>query len=225
MLIHEILEENRGFDYEVALYNKLNKQGLVPSGFKPAGGGHSADGMFLYKQKPYNFEIKLDQAADYGQVELRNRDGNWVFGGTNEEAKELYTELGILDFVKSKWGKGGQPRKETVPTAEFTEDDMAYDYENFKDAYTSVPISALFDHYAKKNTYYIQVGKAGLYHMKKDIAGLGTPAFDAVLKLRIRIKRRTSKRLNGYGFLTALKIEKRATPSPLNLDGDISFLK
>lgn len=218
-------ESNRGFDYELEIYKKLKGQNLTPPNFSPAGGGHGPDGMFMFHGRPYNFEIKLDQAADYGQVELRYKNGSWDFGGKNEEAKKLYTSIGVLDFVQNKWGKSGAPRKETISTKDFTEDDMKYDYANFKDAFMTVPISALFDHYAKKGTYYIQVGKAGFYHMKKDVAGLGTQQFNATLKLRIRIKRRTSKKLNGYGFLTALKIDKRATKSKFDLDNDLDFLK
>ena len=102
---------------------------------------------------------------------------------------------------------------------------MSYDYANFKDAFMSIPSNALSDHYAKKGTYYIQVGKSGFYHLKKDVAKLGTPKFDATLKLRIRIKRRTSRELNGYGFLTALKIDKKSSKSKFDLDTDLEFLR
>lgn len=220
-----ITESNKGFQYELDLYEILKSQNLTPPNFSPAGGGHGPDGMFMFRGRPYNFEIKLDQAADYGQVELRYKNGSWDFGGKNEEAKELYRSLGVLDFVQKNWSDGGAPRKETVPTKDFTEEDMKYDYKHFKDAFMTIPISAMFDHYAKKGTYYIQVGKSGFYHMKKDIAKLGTSQFNATLKLRIRIKRRTSRKLNGYGFLTALKIDKRAKPSKFDLDKNLEFLK
>ena len=218
-------EANKGFQYELDLHKILKGQNISPPNFSPAGGGHGPDGMFMYRGKPYNYEIKLDQAADYGQVELRYKNGSWDFGGKNEEAKELYRTLGVLDFVNKNWGSSGAPRKETISTKEFSQDDVDYDYSNFKDAFMSIPASALASHYAKKGTYYIQVGKAGFYHLEKDIAGIGTQKFDATLKLRIRIKRRTSKKLNGYGFLTALKIDKKAKKSKHDLDKDLEFLK
>ena len=220
-----LVESNKGFQYELDLYDILKSENLTPPNFSPAGGGHGPDGMFMFRGKPYNFEIKLDQAADYGQVELRYKNGSWDFGGKNEEAKQLYRSLGVLDFVNEKWGSHGAPKKETVSSKDFTQDDVKNDYEKFKDAFMSIPASALASHYAKKGTYYIQVGKAGFYHLEKDIAGLGTPKFDATLKLRIRIKRRTSKKLNGYGFLTALKIDKRAKKSKFDLEKNLEFLK
>jgi hypothetical protein len=224
--IQDLLSEaNRGFQYELDIYEILKGQNLTPPNFKPAGGGHGPDGMFMYHGTPYNFEIKLDQAADYGQVELRYKNGSWDFGGKNEEAKALYNSVGVLDFVRKNWDKSGAPRRETISTKDFTEDDMRYDYANFKDAFMFIPSNALSDHYAKKGTYYIQVGKAGFYHLKKDVAKLGTPKFDATLKLRIRIKRRTSRKLNGYGFLTALKIDKKASKSKFDLDTDLEFLR
>jgi len=216
---------NKGFKYEWELYDKLVAADLSPAGFSPAGGGHGPDGMFLYKGKKYNYEIKLDQAADYGQVELRYKNGSWDFGGKNQEAKDLYNTLGVLDFVRKSWGNQGAPRKETIATKLFTRDDVSHDYANFKDAFMAIPASVLAAHYAKKGTYYIQVGKSGFYHMDKDIAGIGTKKFDATLKLRLRIKRRSSKKLNMYGFLTALKIDKKAAKSDMDLDKNLSFLR
>jgi len=220
-----LFEANKGFQYELDIYEILKGQNLTPPNFIPAGGGHGPDGMFMYHGTANNFEIKLDQAADYGQVELRYKNGSWDFGGKNEEAKELYNSVGVLDFVRKNWGKSGAPRKETISTKDFTEDDMKYDYANFKDAFMTIPSNALSDHYAKKGTYYIQVGKVGFYHLKQDVAKLGTPKFDATLKLRIRIKRRTSRKLNGYGFLTALKIDKKASKSKFDLEKDLDFLR
>jgi hypothetical protein len=220
-----INEANKGFQYELDLHKILKGANLSPSNFRPAGGGHGPDGMFMFRGKPYNYEIKLDQAADYGQVELRYKNGSWDFGGKNEEAKELYKSVGVLDFVQKTWAKGGAPRKETIPTKEFTDDDMKYDYENFKSAFMSIPSNVLSAHYAKKGTYYIQVGKTGFYHLGKDVAKIGTPKFNATLKLRIRIKRRTSRKLNGYGFLTALKIDTKASKSKFDLDKDLEFLR
>ena len=220
-----IIESNKGFQYEIDIYNDMKSQNLTPPTFSPAGGGHGPDGMFMFRGIPYNFEIKLDQAADYGQIELRHKNGYWDFGGRNEEGKELLRGLGVLEFVEKTWGKAGVPRKESVPSKEFDQEDMKYDYKNFKDGFMEVPLSIFFDHYARKNTYYIQVGKYGFYHMKEDIAKLGTPQFRPKLKLRIRIKRRSSKKLNMYGFLTALKIDKKSPKSKFDLDKDMEFLK
>jgi len=218
-------EANRGFQYELDLYEILKGQNLTPPNFYPAGGGHGPDGMFMFHGMPYNFEIKLDQLADYGQVELRYKNGSWIFGGKNEEAKELYTGLGVLNFVVENWGSLGAPRKETVSTKDFTQEDVDYDYKNFVNYFMPIPTKSLYSHYAKKGTHYIQVGKAGFYHLDKDVAKIGTSQFSASLKLRIRIKRRTSSKLNGYGFLTALKIDKRATKSKFDMDKNLDFLR
>jgi len=221
----EAAKINKGFKYEWDLYDVLVAADLSPAGFSPAGGGHGPDGMFLYKGKKFNYEIKLDQAADYGQVELRYKNGSWDFGGKNQEAKDLYNNLGVMDFVRKSWGAHGAPRKETVGTKDFSPDDVKHDYKHFTDAYMKIPSSVLAAHYAKKGTYYIQVGKSGFYHMDKDIANIGTQKFDATLKLRIRIKRRGSQPINKYGFLTALKIDKKAGKSKFDMDKNLDFLR
>jgi hypothetical protein len=214
-----------GFAYERRIYSELSIDDLIPDGFSPAGSGHGPDGMFLFKDAAFNLEIKLDLKADYGQVELRNKHGKWEFGGRNEEAKELYNGLGILDFVEKEWGKHGQPRKETVSTKNFTREDEQWDRAHFKDAFITVPLSAFEKHYLTKNVNYIQIGGYGFYYIGKDVAGIGCPRFAPQLRLRIRRKMRSSKKLNGYGFLTALQIAKKPKKSKFDIDKDTSFLK
>ncbi len=214
-----------GFAYEKTIYDILAKEDLVPPHFKPAGSGHGLDGMFIYRNGEWNLEIKLDLKADYGQVELRNIHGKWEFGGHNEEAKELYSGLKILDFVEKSWGKHGQPRRETIPTKNFTEEDRAYDREHFKDAFVPVPLSFFEKHYLSKGVNYIQIGGYGFYYIGKDIANVGCPRFDPELRLRIRRKQRDSSKLNGYGFLTALQITRKPKKSPFDIDKNVEFLK
>ena len=213
----------QGFAYEKTIYQELSSKELAPAHFRPAGSGHGADGMFIFRGGEWNLEIKLDMKADYGQVELRNKHGKWEFGGRNEEAKELYLGLKILDFVDKKWGKHGQPRKETIPLRNFAPEDAQWDREHFTDAYIPVPLSLFEQHYLSKGVNYIQVGGYGFYYIGKDIANIGCPKFDPVLRLRIRRKQR-SKKLNGYGFLTALQIKKKPSKSPFNIDKSVDFL-
>ena len=214
-----------GFAYERRIYKTLADAGLAPNHFKPAGSGHGPDGMFVFRGGEWNLEIKLDLKADYGQVEIRNKHGKWEFGGKNEEAKEIYTGLNILDFVEKSWGKHGQPKKETVPTRLFTAEDALWDRQHFTDAFIPIPLRAFEQHYISKGVNYIQIGGYGMYYIKDDIAQIGCPKFDPVLRLRIRRKARTSKKLNGYGFVTALQIKSKPKKSKYDIDKDVTFLQ
>ena len=221
-----LISENKGFAYEKELHKRLDSFTLAPHHFNPAGAGHGPDGMFMFRGREYGYEIKLsERSVDYGQVELRYRNGAWMFGGKNEEAKELYTGLGVLDFVYKHWGDKGAPRRETVSSKDMTFDDRKYDYAQYKDGFMKVPTSFLHDHYARKGVFYIQIGKKGFYHLKNDIANIGTPQYNPSLKLRLRIKGRASKRTKGYGFLTALILDKGAVKSKYDMDGNLDFLR
>ena len=53
---------NKGFLYEDYIFSLLKNQGLIPSGFTPAGADNSApDCKFLWQGQPQNLEIKLDE--------------------------------------------------------------------------------------------------------------------------------------------------------------------
>ena len=219
----------QGFLYEGRVHNKLKAKNLVPKGFKPAGSDPNApDAMFVRNGVNHKLEVKLDLKADYGQGTLEYANGIWRLGGAAtpaaEELRGLMRAVGIESFANSQWGPKGQPFKGRVDTAEFTQEMVTSDYQNFKDGFLSIPSSALHSYYAAKGTYYIQIGDYGLYYMGGNPAGLPVPQFNPGLRIRIRIKRGGSVPINNYRFTTALQITTRPGRSPYNIDKDVDFL-
>ena len=221
-----------GFLYETKIHKALKAQNLVPPGFTPAGSDANApDAMFMYGGKDNKLEIKLDLKADYGQGTLSYdpKTKKWGLGGAKtaaaQEMRELLNAVGILRFVNSKWGSKGAPNKGTIPSKSFTEDMVKSDYARFKDAFLPIDSSALWNYYATKQTYYIQVGGYGLYYMKSNPANLPIPQFNPKLRIRIRVKRGGSRPIDNYRFTTALQVTTKPPKSPYDLDRDVLFLK
>jgi hypothetical protein len=221
-----------GFIYETKIHKALKAEDLVPAGFTPAGSDANApDAMFLYGGKDNKLEIKLDLKADYGQGSLSYdfKKKKWGLGGAKtaaaQEMRDLLNAVGILKFVNNKWGSKGDQNKGLIPSKSFTDDMVKSDYARFKDAFLPISTKALWDYYATKKTYYIQVGGYGLYYMQQNPAKLPIPQFDPKLRIRIRVKRGGSRPIDNYRFTTALQVVTKPKKSPYDLDNDVNFLK
>jgi len=205
-----------GFLYESKIQDIFKKNKIAPPGFKPAASDPNApDAAFIYGGITYKMEVKLDLKVDFGQgtLDYDLKKDKWVLGGSNtpaaEHMREFLTGLGVLRIINSNkgWGDKGPPRKFTVPLKQFKKQDVDYDYKHFTDKFIVIPNSnAVAEYYAKKKTYYIQIGAGyGLYHMMKDPARLGTTPFKPQLRLRIRLKRGGSNPMYNYRFTTAIQ--------------------
>ena len=218
----------QGFLYEGRVFNKLKSKNLVPRGSKPAGADPSRpDAVFLYNNQSHNLEVKLDLATDYGQGTLEYKNG-WVLGGAQtpagEEMRKILTTVGAVQFANTSWGMQGAPNKGTVENKDITEEMVREDYRRFKDKFLSVPLSSLFNYYAAKNTYYIQIGGYGLYYMSANPANLPIKQLDVSTRLRIRLKRGGSYPINNYRFTTALQVTQKPSSSPIDIDRNIDQL-
>ena len=219
----------RGFLYEGRVFNKLKSKNLIPVGITPAGADASRpDAVFLYKNVPHNLEVKLDLATDYGQGTLEYKDGSWNLGGAQtpaaEEMRNILNAVGTVQFTNTSWGYQGAPNKGTVDNNDITEEMVREDYRRFKDKFLSVPLSSLFNYYAAKNTYYIQIGGYGMYYMAGNPANLPVPRFNGAMKLRIRLKRGGSTPIYNYRFTTALQVIQKPSKSKFNIDESMNFL-
>ena len=219
----------RGFLYEGRVFNKLKSKNLVPSGVKPAGPDPSKpDAVFLYDKVAHNLEVKLDLATDFGQGTLEYKDSAWNLGGANtpaaEEMRNILNAVGTVQFTNTSWGYHGAPNKGTVENKDITEEMVREDYRRFKDKFLSVPLSSLFNYYAAKNTYYIQIGGYGMYYMAGNPANLPVPRFNGAMKLRIRLKRGGSTPIYNYRFTTALQVIQKPSKSKFNIDESMNFL-
>ena len=230
----------QGFLYEGRVFNKLKSKNLVPPGVTPAGANpNKADAVFLYKKVPHNLEIKLDLATDFGQGTLNYKNGAWELGGVQEftkagkpiagfeaaeEMRNILNAVGAVQFTNTSWGYQGAPNKGTVENKDLTVAMERDDYRRFKDKFLSVPLSSLFNYYAAKNTYYIQIGGYGMYYMSSNPANLPVPQFNGSMKLRIRLKRGSSTPIYNYRFTTALQVIQKPTKSKFDIDSSMDFL-
>ena len=219
----------RGFLYEKSIFNKLKGKGITPRGSKPAGANPNLpDAVFIYQGQPYNLEVKLDLRTDFGQGTLNYTDGIWTLGGAStseaEEMRRLLSSVGAAQFANSEWGKKGAPNKGTVKTSDFTQEMVREDYYRFKDGYKIVDKRNVWDYYAAKNTYYIQIGGYGLYYMSANPANLPIKQLDVSTRLRIRLKRGGSYPINNYRFTTALQVTQKPSSSPIDIDRNIDQL-
>ena len=219
----------RGFLYEGRVFNKLKSRNLVPLGVKPAGSDPSKpDAVFLYDKVAHNLEVKLDLATDFGQGTLEYKDGAWSLGGADtpaaKEMRNILNAVGTVQFTNRSWGYQGAPNKGTVENKDITEEMVREDYRRFKDKFLSVPLSSLFNYYAAKNTYYIQIGGYGTYYMAANPANLPVPRFNGAMKLRIRLKRGGSTPIYNYRFTTALQVIQKPSKSKFDIDTSMDFL-
>ena len=218
----------QGFLYEGRVFNKLKSKNLVPRGITPAGPDPSRpDAVFLFNNVPHNLEVKLDLATDYGQGTLDYNNG-WVLGGAQtpaaEEMRSILNAVGTVQFANTSWGYQGAPNKGTVENKDITEEMVREDYRRFKDKFLSVPLSSLFNYYAAKNTYYIQIGGYGMYYMAGNPGNLPVPRFNGAMKLRIRLKRGGSTPIYNYRFTTALQVVQKPSKSKFDIDSSMDFL-
>tara|TARA_B100001093_G_C26496803_1_gene871466 strand:- start:35 stop:757 length:723 start_codon:yes stop_codon:yes gene_type:complete len=226
----------KGFIYEAAIHNKLKNKGLVPLGFKPAKSDpNKPDGKFIYNGEIYNLEVKLDMQTDFGQGTLDYTPDGWVLGGVQEfkadgvtprdgyaaaeKMRELLRSIGTEEFANQKWGFKKAPNKVNVPNdSNFTQAMKDEDYKNFPSRFKPIDKKSIWDYYAVKSTYYIQIGGYGLYYMSANPANLPIPQFNVSARLRIRMKPSQSYPVYSYGFKTAILVQGKPMRSTMDLD-------
>ena len=225
-----IESKNKGFAYELEIYQTLKSANLTSPNFSPPRpGGHGPDGMFMFHGIPYSLEIKLNLKADLPQGALKYSNGYWSLSSTNTDAalemKETLIGIGAEQFVNDKWSKHGAPNKGTVPLKDFTPQHVSDDYKRFKDEFLPVPAKIFHDYYGRKGVYYMQIGGYGLYYMQSNPAKLPIPQFNPKMRLRIRVKRSGSSPIYNYRFSTALQITDKPKKSKHDLTKDLDFLR
>ena len=92
------------------------------------------------------------------------------------------------------------------------------DQARFKDAYKPIDKTSIWEYYATKGVYYIQIGGYGLYHMSANPANLPIPPLDVTARVRIRTKTTSSIPVYNYRFTTALLVQSKPQRSTLDLD-------
>lgn len=224
--------------YEIKCNKKLLKEGLLPKSLSYYGGSDNTapDGEFTYKGKNYKVEYKLDMKADFGQATLdydKKKKSWYVTGKQTKEGlqiQELMKGAGVEALINSRagWKNAGIPNKFAVD-GRVTKAQAKEDYEAFSNKYVDISKNAVNKYYAKKDTFYIQIGKYGLYYMDDNPAGLDIPQFLPDLRVRMRLKAGGSGLAGvdyyNYRFVCALQIVGTGIiKSKYDIEDDVSFL-
>ncbi len=229
------MAENKGTIYEARLCDKMKAALVVQPTFNPAGSDQTATDIVFQTSTNANekLEVKLNMKTDFGQGPLIFKDGAWQLGNVqSEEMRRILTMADAVGIATREWGTTtpwrdtpGVGGKNGTLTAAQARDD----YDKHPDRYVDVPTSTVFNYYADKDTYYLQIGGKGLYYMKENPSQMNVPQFDGTFKLRIRTKKTDrEKNSNGieynYRFSTALIKKTDPTPSRINLDNILNWL-
>ena len=224
--------------YEVKCNKKLLREGLLPKSLSYYGGSDNTapDGEFTYKGKNYKVEYKLDMKADFGQATLdydKKKKSWYVTGKQTKEGlqiQELMRGAGVESLINSRegWKLAGIPNKFRVD-GRVTKAQAKEDYAAFSNKYVDINKNAVNKYYAKKDTYYIQIGKYGLYYMDDNPAELDIPQFLPQLRVRMRLKAGGSGLAGAdyynYRFVCALQIVSTGIiKSQYDIENDVSFL-
>ncbi len=220
---------NKGDEYEDKITKILKYKKILPKDYKRAGASDKTDINFEYDDKKYNIEIKADKNADYGQKFLNWEKNCWTWV-KDDNVTKMYKSMNIIENYIDKNFK---PIRYSKDKLLITEKDKKYDQDHFEKPDIELPLNTLFEYYAEKNCYYMQLENYGLYHLKNDINNLGVPKFDGRISLRLRAKtiystgRKQKKNSKGktvlintgkptpwnYRFLGVIKLSNKPTPS------------
>jgi hypothetical protein len=201
--------ENKGLQYENDVRQILIAKGLLPDFMIDKPSSHDAG--FIHNKKVYFLEIKNKTAPDYGAKKI-------IYNPTTKAWE--WNEIDLMSVVFDKIGvlnkiKQFEPRKHVKPDSLITKPDKEYDQTQFEG---TIPLNeatcanCLYEYYAQKNCFYIQIENKGFYHLLDDPAGLNVPKFTPVVSLRLRAKTHTSAPDYNYSFRVVIQASRRTIP-------------
>lgn len=238
-----------GRQYERDVYNRMNRAGVVPEGFSVAGTNpHAPDMQFLSNGGlTYNLELKNDTPGllDFGQGTLQYTGSSWELSGDKtaaaEKMRDLLRGLGVLNVVTTRWT--AVPHKRTRQSV--TKAEAIQDIINFPDINAPANVSDVISYYNRKDTFYIQIEKLGLYYMGSNPANIPEiPQLSGSFEVRVRRKPTGSTREDpaltavlpagrraklpnppgSYRFTTAFICTSPPGASPIDLDNILDWL-
>ncbi len=191
---------NLGQKYEIKIREILKQQRILPNNLS------GNDAGFIHKGKDYFIEVKNKRAPDFGQRGLKwNQENGWEWR-IKDEISDLFDEFG----AREKINKDFIPRRHTIPQEELTIRDKQYDQEKIKKSGITIDdINPLYEYYAEKDCYYLQIERKGFYYLKKDVANLKVPQFKADLTFRLRAKTHHRSPIYAYSFFAVLNVYTR----------------
>jgi len=187
--------DNKGDAYEEKIFNICKQKKIIKPGSSRAGAGSGADLVIFRKGNEINIEVKFIKSslkdADWGQkyLDYRERDG-W-FWSNPDKVTNLYDAINLISFIPIFRPKNInhnddenwiEARKQII-----SQEDKNFDLNSFKG---NIPCEndILFQYYAQKNCFYLQLKNYGLFHLLEDKFDIGTPQFDGEMNIRFRAK-------------------------------------
>jgi hypothetical protein len=189
---------NLGQVYEKTIQDILESRGLLPDNLCGNDAGFKHNGMIFF------VEVKNKTAPDFGQKKLTwTKQKGWEWS-EKDIITDLYDKLGVMKYID----KNFVPRRYTVSANSISMLDKKHDQQQFEKRGISLSNPRyLYEFYARKNCYYIQIENKGLYHLKNDIANLVVPRFMPELTLRLRAKTHQSIPIYSYSFFAVIQAQ------------------
>lgn len=203
---------NQGQLYEEKIRHILRARNLLPNFLK------GNDAGFTHSSIDYFVEVKNRNAPDFGQKGLvwgkSLKMWNWR---ETDIVSQLYDSFGVMNYIDRNF----IPRRHSIePIENINESDRQFDQKNFEKS--GIPlgnISLLYEFYARKSCYYIQIEGKGLFYLKQDIANLDVPVFNPPLTLRLRAKTHHSLPVHKYSFFAVIQAKTSSLmTSPFDLE-------
>lgn len=215
---------NKGIEYENKVKAIVRATARNIKGFSLSakeGGGNDnklADLYINVNRARYGVEIKLDSHAPLGQAAKVTFDNsNFILGKSGDFSVDDALGRAIIEKL--------QPKKEAAKTfVEFVKKTPPVEYHSKisgfpimciidsweaaknaghlrkLNATLKADISVVYDYYASKDVYYIQIGKAGFFYMKKNPLGLDIPQLAGQVNIELRLKSAGRKGRSGLGI-------------------------
>jgi len=187
---------NTGDSYEEKIFDICDQKGIIPLGSHRAGASaEDADLVFLHLNNFFKLEIKNNQNPDYGQRRIHfdpaNKTWSWA---RKDRVTDFYQALNLVQHIDPHYHPTWYKKRAKNLNGIFREvepysmNDFKFDQRSFENPNIPIPTQALFNYYAHRNTFYIQIEGSGFYHLQEDIALLGTKQYDGTLTMRFRVK-------------------------------------
>ncbi len=198
------MARNLGQEYEDKIIKLLENRGVLPASLKNNLQGNDAG--FRHNNINRFLEVKNRTDTDFGQKNLKWSEQNGWHWTEADQITEMYDEIGVMRQID----KSFKPNLYSVNRFDFNQQHRIQDQKAFEKQIELKGAVYLHKFYARKDCYYIQVENKGFYHLERDIAGLGVPKFDPIIRLRLRAKVRDKFPPYNYSFFATIKVNKRS---------------
>lgn len=191
----------KGHTYEDEIKRLLQLKNILPDDLE------NNDAGFIHKEKSFYVEVKNETAPDYGAKKIIwNKSDGWRWN-SKDRISDKFDKIKILEQINKF-----NPKKHSIVDTEITEEEKQSDRRQFE---KSIPLaddaSYIYEYYALKQCYYIQIQGKGFYYLKQDIANLGVPQFMPKINfIRLRAKTHGSVPVYNYSFRAVIQARRNS---------------